>query len=216
VTNSPPTVSCPTDATVECGTATHVTVVVADPDGDALTVVWSLNGSAVQTNKVGASVSNTMASVSFVATLPLGSNHVAVTATDTSTNSASCSTTITVVDTTPPVIHSVKATPNVLWPPNHKMVEVSVLADVTDTCSHTTWKITKVTSNEPASGLGDGDIASDWQITGDHKVNLRAERSGKGKGRIYTITIQAKDASGNLSLPQTVTVTVPHDQGKGK
>ena len=31
----------------------------------------------------------------------------------------------------------------------------------------------------------------------------------------YTITIQAKDTSGNLSDKKTVTVTVPHSQGHG-
>jgi hypothetical protein len=215
VTNSPPTVSCPTNATAECGTPAQVSVVVSDPEGDALTVVWTVNGSVVQTSTVPASRPPAMGSVSFMASLPLGTNIVAVTVTDTATNSASCSTTITVVDTTPPVIQPVKATPNVLWPPNHKMVDICVQAQATDTCSHTTWKITKVTSNEPVNGLGDGDTAPDWQITGDHKVKLRAERSGKGKGRIYTITIQATDASGNLSMPATVTVSVPHDQGKG-
>jgi hypothetical protein len=70
--------------------------------------------------------------------------------------------------------------------------------------------ITSVQSNEPVNGLGDGDTAPDWQITGNHTVSLRAERSGKGSGRIYTITIQATDAAGNMSTPQTVTVKVPH------
>ena len=50
--------------------------------------------------------------VSFSAQLSLGTNALSVTATDTATNSATCSTTITVVDTTPPVIESVSASPN--------------------------------------------------------------------------------------------------------
>ena len=50
--------------------------------------------------------------------------------------------------------------------------------------------------------------ATDWRITGDLTLNLRAERSKKGTGRIYTITIACVDASGNVST-KTATVTVP-------
>jgi len=135
--------------------------------------------------------------------------------TDSATNTASCSSTITVVDTTPPVISNVSASPDVLWPPNHKMVDVTVHATATDTCGPATWKIISVSSNEVGKGKG-SKSSSAWKITGDHTVNLRAERDGKGSGRVYTITVQAKDVSGNLSTPATVTVTVPHDQGKGK
>ena len=210
--NQPPQVSCPADATVECGTPTQVTVVVSDPDGDALTVVWSVNGVAQKTNSVPASSPPAPANVMFVSTLPLGTNHVGVMVTDTAHHTVSCSTVIKVVDTTPPVIVAVSADPNVLWPPNHKMVNVRVMARVTDTCSDTTWKIIRVTSNEPVNGLGDGDTAPDWVITGDHTLQLRAERSGKGTGRVYTITVQAKDTSGNLSETKTVTVKVPKSQ----
>jgi hypothetical protein len=215
-TNSPPTLSCPANETVECGTAAEVTIALSDPDGDALTVTWTVNGMPVQTNSLPASAPSVVANVSFSAVLPLGTNVLDVTVTDTATNTASCSTTVVVVDTTPPVIVSASADPNVLWPPNHKLVEVHISATVTDTCSSTTWKIIKVTSNEPVNGLGDGDTGPDWVITGDHTVKLRAERSGKGKGRIYTITIQATDTSGNLSQARDVTVTVPHDQGNKK
>lgn len=44
-------------------------------------------------------------------------------------------------------------------------------------------------------------------------VKLRAERSGTGKGRIYTITVTATDSAGNAART-TVTVTVPMNQKK--
>jgi hypothetical protein len=69
-----------------------------------------------------------------------------------------------------------------------------------------------VTSSEPANGTGDGNTSSDWEITGPLTVDLRAERAGTGSGRIYTITVECRDASGNVSTG-TVQVTVPHDQG---
>jgi len=52
-----------------------------------------------------------------------------------------------------------------------------------------------------------------WQITGNLTLNLRAERSGNGNGRVYTLIVGCTDASGNSST-KTTGVTVPHDQGK--
>jgi hypothetical protein len=212
-TNSPPSVSCPPASTVPCAVPSTFTAMVSDPDGDALTVVWSVNGAFMQTNTLPATPTPAPVNVSLTATLPLGTNTLAIMVTDTATNTASCSSTITVVDTNPPVITDVTATPNVLWPPNHKFVEITVHATVTDTCDTATWKIISVSSNEVAKGKG-SKSSSAWKITGAHTVKLLAERDGKGSGRIYTITVQAEDVSGNLSAPATVTVTVPHDKGK--
>jgi hypothetical protein len=215
LTNSlPPLVTCPPNRTVECGTAAQLTAVVSDPDGEALTVVWTVNGVGLQTNDVPASQPPAPANVTLSSSLPLGANLVGVTVTDSAANTVSCSTTVTVVDTSPPSIVAASATPSVLWPPNHKMVNVTILARVADTCGATTWKITGVTSNERMNGKGSGNTSPDWLITGDHTLQLRAERSGGGSGRVYSITIVATDASGNVSQPKVVTVKVPHSQGK--
>ena len=48
-------------------------------------------------------------------------------------------------------------------------------------------------------------------ITGPLTVNLRAERSGTGTGRIYTIQVEGRDATGNTTL-QAVSVAVPLDR----
>jgi hypothetical protein len=128
--------------------------------------------------------------------------------------SSQCTGTVTVVDNTPPTITSISVNPSVLWPPNHKMVPVSVSVSTRDNCdAKPICGIAPITSNEPINGLGDGDTAPDWEITGDLTVNLRAERSGTGIGRIYTIAITCTDTTGNPSV-QNVVVTVPHDQGK--
>jgi hypothetical protein len=100
-----------------------------------------------------------------------------------------------------------------LWPPNHKMVNVTVNAGVTDAVGVTSLKIVRVTSSEPDNGLGDGDTAGDIVITGNLTLQLRAERSGNGNGRTYTITVEARDAAGNATT-RTTTAFVPKSQGK--
>jgi len=57
---------------------------------------------------------------------------------------------------------------------------------------------------------GDGHTVGDIQVDADG-IWLRAERSGTGNGRIYTITYQVVDDSENVTA-QSATVSVPHDQ----
>jgi len=215
--NKAPVVVCPANATVECGQPVTYTATVSDADGDAVEVVWSLNSKPVQTDEIEAGTPPTSASLDFTDKLPLGDNTLTVTATDSVGNISTCSSTITVVDTIPPVIVSACVSPSELWPPNHKMVPVRVRAVVTDACGKPTWKIISICSNEAAGAIGSGQTAPDRKITGDETALLRAERSGKNKaGRVYTIKIQATDCAGNKSAPATVTVTVPHSKGKAK
>jgi hypothetical protein len=50
-------------------------------------------------------------------------------------------------------------------------------------------------------------------VAGDcRSVKLRAERAGGGNGRVYTITFEVTDASGNVGTA-TATVTVPRSRG---
>jgi hypothetical protein len=115
-------------------------------------------------------------------------------------------------DTQAPTIGAVSASPNSLWPPNHKWRTVAVSYVLSDNCSSVTSSLS-VMSDEPVNGLGDGDTAPDWEVVNARTVRLRAERSGTGDGRVYTITIRAVDRAGNAATA-VVRVTVPHDQGK--
>jgi hypothetical protein len=207
-----------------------LTAHVSDAEGDALKVVWTVNGTAIKTNQVpqGSSGSNGV-DVVLMVNLPAGTNHVGVSVSDSGTNHTSCTSTIIIKDTTPPTISGLAAYPSTLWPPNHMLVPIKVTVQPHDNCCPATWKIISVTSNEPvgsgedpfvtwlrsmsSKGNGSGNTSPDWVITGDHTVSLRAERSGKGKGRVYKITVQATDCSGMVSEPKTLKVTVAHDQG---
>jgi hypothetical protein len=125
---------------------------------------------------------------------------------------------VKIKDTTAP---SLALVPNgtILWPPNHKMVNVSIQANASDNGGGLVTLSATVSSNEPEDGLGDGDTSPDWTIPvidpgkGIICRQLRAERSGSGNGRVYTIAIVATDASGNSSRA-SVEIVVPHDQRK--
>lgn len=102
-----------------------------------------------------------------------------------------------------------------LWPANHRMVSVNILG-VTDPDAGDKVAITidKITQDEPVNGAGDGDTAPDGAINGS-RAQVRAERSGSGNGRVYTISFTASDGRGGTASG-IVKVSVPHDQGKGK
>jgi hypothetical protein len=66
-----------------------------------------------------------------------------------------------------------------------------------------------IRSSEPQNSKGDGNTDPDIVVDAQGNIFLRAERAGGGNGRVYTLTFQAKDASGNVS-GASATVTVPN------
>ena len=142
---------------------------------------------------------------------PVGTTTNTFVLTNAEGNTATCSFDVIVSDTEPPVITGLSDTYPSLWPPNHKMVPIHLEYSTSDNCKGIITNSINISSNEPVNGLGDGDMTPDWMITDDHHILLRAERSGNGTGRIYTINIVSTDAAGNSSS-QLVTVAVPHDQ----
>jgi len=109
--------------------------------------------------------------------------------------------------TAPPTITAVTATPDVIWPPNHTLVPVTLDVLVSDASDpNPSCAVTNVMSNEPPAPPG-------WVVTGPLAVMVMADRAGTGTGRIYTIEVTCTNSS-QLSATETVTVTVPHDQRK--
>jgi|GEM_PF-3990651 len=171
----------------------------SDPDGDPLTYTWTWDG-------------NIATGVSPTILLPVGTTVITLVVNDGFEDSQPDYVTITVTDDTPPGMN-LSVSPQVLWPPNHKMVPVTITVSVSDNSdSSPSCMIRSVVSNEPVNGSGDGNTSPDWDITGDLTVDLRSERSGNGNGRVYTIGVECTDASDNSSI-DTVRVYVPHDQG---
>jgi hypothetical protein len=183
-------------AGTNCVGTVSLTAMTSDADGDAVSAVW--------TSAFGSAAGST-----FSPTLPPGSHVLTLTVDDGNGGTATDTVTVSVVDVTAPVISSLTATPSVIDRSNHEMVSVVVTVSASGGCDATVrCRIVSVSSNEPTSGAGSGSSASDWEITGDLTLNVRAERSGKGSGRVYTIEVACSDAAGNRAL-STVTVTVP-------
>ena len=119
------------------------------------------------------------------------------------------------VDTTPPEL-TVALSREILWPPNHKMHTIEATVAATDICDDDPdIELVSIVSNEPDNGQGDGNTVNDVQNadfgTEDTSFALRSERSGKGSGRIYTITYKATDGSGNETVVER-TVSVAHNK----
>lgn len=126
-------------------------------------------------------------------------------------------------DTTPPEV-SLTLSQEILWPPNHKLIPVTVQVNVADDQDpNPTVQLLNITINEPCSEGNDTlkskalqsadpnscrDIAEAAFGTADTSFMLRAERFGySDDGRIYTITYKVTDAAGNETLAST-TVSV--------
>jgi len=203
--NRPPTADAGADRTVAANASCQAQVVLdasrsSDPDGDTLTYTWS-------------GPFGTVTGSSPTVTLPLGKTAITLLVDDGHGGHDSATVDITVADMTPPAIASVAATPATLWPPNHTMRRVSLAIVATDNCdAAVACRIGSVSSSEPANGLGDGNTAPDAQVIGDFAAMLRAERSGTGNGRIYSVEMVCRDFTGNSTAAQT-TVAVPNSQG---
>jgi CSLREA domain-containing protein len=96
-----------------------------------------------------------------------------------------------------------------LWPPNHKMVPVSVLGVTDPDGDPVSLEITQVRQDEPTNGSGDGNTCPDAQGFGTATTSVRAERSGQGNGRVYTLSFTASDEQG-ATCQGSVKVCVPH------
>lgn len=139
-----------------------------------------------------------------------GPHALAAVASDAADNSTKSAPLTVTVDNTPPTL-TLHASPSILWPPNHKLVAVTVTVNVADnTDPNPSVRLDSITCNDACAPTSD--IAGAAYGTDDRRFQLRAERTGGGSGRTYTITYSAGDAAGNTSTASTM-VLVPHDQG---
>ncbi len=188
-------------STGQCDTTPLVSAPCADTDGNACTTA----GCEADPNDAGLGIC-------------VQTHLVDVSCASTTTTSTAASTTSTTSTTTPgnlpPDCSAAAANPAVLWPPNHRFVDVSV-AGVTDPDGDpVAITVTGITQDEPVDAGGDGNTCPDASGIGTATASVRSERDGGGDGRVYHIGFVADDSRG-AQCAGTVTVCVPHDQGRG-
>ena len=128
---TPPDVTCPADVTVECSAAGGVPA--SDPQLAGFFAGFSASDNCDANPAV---IDDAPTFFDGPCAASGGVTVVTWTATDASGNSAQCSATVTVVDTTPPEL-SVTLNRETLWPPNHKMADISATVGVIDICDPT-------------------------------------------------------------------------------
>jgi hypothetical protein len=208
--NTPPLANAGSDQTVYAGPdcIAEVTLDASasyDEDDDELAFLWTwkIDDQTYEANGVSPTIE-----------LPLGQHTIQLIVSDEIDESQPDEVVITVLDNTPPEF-TLSVTPRIFWPPNHQMIEVTPTWIVTDNCDQLPKvSLVDIICNEKIVE-GNGITTGDIQIRDDGSIYLKAERSATGTGRIYTITYQAVDVSGNTAT-SSATVTVPHDQAGSK
>ncbi len=198
--------SCPTPNEVPVAKCKNVTVSAGsnctanasvddgsfDPDGDPITITQTPAGP-----------------------YPKGTTTVLLTVTDPRGATSQCTATVTVVDTTAPVV-TCNISTSQLWPANHNLINVGLTASATDNCDSSLTLVVRVFGDEnDEQPTNDGIHSPDAKNIGIGTLRLRSERLDNGNGRVYLIVVTATDSSGNVGRCSK-TVTVPFGLSAGE
>jgi hypothetical protein len=216
IDNSPPDVSAWGGGTYHITQTITVGGSISDFDGDLLSYYWSKGDIKYCEGEIPSIEGGEPVNLEpcGIPDLAVGEYTMTLKVSDGVNDPVSADIHITVINTPDPTLSPI-ASLGILWPPNHKMVDVVISANVSGACDITLSAY--ISSNEPIDGIGDGHTSPDWELLEIDQENqaiylqLRAERSGYGMGRIYTVTVTATDCYGKSSSTD-VKIVVPHDQ----
>jgi hypothetical protein len=115
------------------------------------------------------------------------------------------------IPTSPPMI-TITATPETLWPPNGKLVPVTIVGTITDAGADVDPNTaTYAVFDEYKLVQPQGSFIPAANGSYAFAIQLQASRNGNDRdGRQYTITVSAQDYAGNKGSAATG-VIVPHD-----
>jgi len=135
-----------------------------------------------------------------------GENVITAASADAAGNAVTA--TATVVLATKPLEITITATPDVIWPPNHQMVPVTITGGV-EAYGSSIKSVSISVSDEYGKFKYNN-------LTFGSTVMLEAWRNGNDTdGRKYTITVVVTD-KGGITASKTATVTVPHDKSESR
>ncbi len=112
----------------------------------------------------------------------------------------------------PPECTRAVAAPATLWPADGRSVSVSIQGVTDPDGDPVSVTITGITQDEPLGSIGSKCPAGVG--VGGATATVRAERNGAGDGRVYHVGFVADDGRGG-QCRGSVSVCVPHDQGRG-
>ncbi|HZN01994.1 MAG TPA: hypothetical protein VFD06_00255, partial [Candidatus Polarisedimenticolia bacterium] len=197
-----PIAAAGSDLVVECAGPLGTLVTLdgsgsADPAQGALSYAWS-------------TPFGTATGPSPTVVLPLGAWTVFLKVTNEQGLSSQDSVTVAVRDTIAPSV-TVRALPDLLWPPDGRFVPIQLALTIQDACEPELplqARLVAVTVDGSTRSAASRDVAGADYGTDDRTILVRAKRSGRGGGRAYTALYQVRDRSGNVGIG-TATVTVP-------
>jgi uncharacterized protein len=194
------TVTYTGDTNVEAGSDLHLAANVIGPStGTIVFTIDTMPPHVLSAPIVGGTATATLPHITSLGTFTVTASFAG----DSVYAPSSTAATVTVSDTTPPTITSVTPSATSLWPPNKRMAPVTIAVNAVDVVdTHPVCRVSKVSANEGSS--------ADWSIASADTVLLRADRNGAGSGRVYSVTIACRDASGNVAAG-TTRIVVPHD-----
>jgi len=216
VDTTPPALTVPPPLTVECSAPGGT------PADDPAIQAWLAQASA--DDVCGSAFVADDAPAFFPGGCPPGVPTVVTwTATDECGNSTRESSTLTVVDTQPPIITRQPALGEdgcgLLWPPQHGYADFTgddsgiEAYDVCHAVEATLFSSCHSSQPENVNGLGDGNSTRDCVFEGG-SLHLRAERDGACApvGRRYTMTVEVGDTCGHVTPTDPFDACVRHDR----
>jgi hypothetical protein len=177
-----------------------VTLAATDPDvpPGSLTTYFSIDGGAIQQYSVPFSIATD------------GQHVVTFFSKDPSGNVESTHTQTVNIDQTAPQLTGAANTTS-LWPPNGKLVPVTITGRITDSRSGVDpSKVGFSVTDSLGQVHPSGPITLNTDGTFSFTVLLEAKGQDQD-GRTYTLVISGQDQAGNLSTTSIV-IVVPHDQ----